>query len=297
MYALKSATLILGVAVLAAPASAQYPLIPGVEGVAMMYAFEPFGQSYLGVDPEDISPERAAALKVKVDNGVEIRQVDQDSPAGKAGLKKYDVILEFNGTHVNSAEQLRRMIHETPAGRTVTLNISRNGEPLNFSTQLVDYRVWAPQVSRTASSSPNRSGFINNEVNSEDMQELNLPEASSSDYTSRAGMIVENLSPQLAEYFGVQDGKGALVRSIEKGSAADLSGVKAGDVVRKIENRRIANRWDFRQTMDAHKSGKLNILVWRDKHPQTVTVTIDPNQSEFEWLFPATDNLEAALRP
>src|SRR5690242_16152315 len=81
----------------------------------------PFGgPAYLGVDLRDVTTDRLSALKLKEERGVEVTMVDQDAPAGKAGLKEHDVILTMNGTNVDSVEQLRRMIHETPAGRTVS---------------------------------------------------------------------------------------------------------------------------------------------------------------------------------
>src|SRR5215469_9815198 len=64
------------------------------------------GRSYLGVDIRDVTPERASALKLKEERGVEITMVDADAPAGKAGLREHDVILAFNGTAVEGEEQL-----------------------------------------------------------------------------------------------------------------------------------------------------------------------------------------------
>src|SRR5271170_1830441 len=84
--------------------------------------------SYLGVDMRDITADRLATLHLKDERGVEVTMVDQDAPAGKAGLKEQDVVLTLNGTDVQSVEQLRRMIRETPPGRTVTLGISRSGQ-------------------------------------------------------------------------------------------------------------------------------------------------------------------------
>ena len=62
---------------------------------------------------------------------MEVTLVDQDAPAGKAGIKEHDVILTVNGSGVESVEQLRRMIHEIPPGRVVTLGISRDGQSMN----------------------------------------------------------------------------------------------------------------------------------------------------------------------
>src|SRR4029077_2120508 len=102
------------------------------------YFYAP-GRSYLGVDIQDVTADRVTALKLKEERGVEITMVDQDAPAGKAGLKEHDVILDFNGTAVESEEQLRRMIREVPPGRTVTLGISRDGSPMKVEVQLADY--------------------------------------------------------------------------------------------------------------------------------------------------------------
>jgi len=68
--------------------------------------------SYLGVDIADVSKDRMGALKLKEEKGVEVTMVDQDAPAGKAGIKEHDVILSMNGTPIESGAQLRRMIHE-----------------------------------------------------------------------------------------------------------------------------------------------------------------------------------------
>ena len=85
-------------------------------------------QGYLGIGLHDIDNERAAALKLKEVSGVEITYIDHDAPAGKVGLLIHDVIVQMNGQQVQGAEQLRRMLRETPAGRSVTLLISRDGQ-------------------------------------------------------------------------------------------------------------------------------------------------------------------------
>src|ERR1039458_8353928 len=80
--------------------------------------------SYLGVDIVDITADRLGALKLKEEQGVEVTMVDQDAPAGKAGIKEHDVILTMNGTAIESKTQLQRMIHETPPGRSEERRVS-----------------------------------------------------------------------------------------------------------------------------------------------------------------------------
>src|SRR5436309_14220730 len=80
----------------------------------VFYGEEPWGGSYLGVDTEDVSADRVSALHLKEERGVEVTMVDQDAPAGKAGIKEHDVILNVNNQPVESVEQLRRIIREIP---------------------------------------------------------------------------------------------------------------------------------------------------------------------------------------
>src|SRR5271154_5069581 len=115
-------------------------------GQTAMEATEPFGissedsgtSSYLGVDIADITSDQLGSLKLKEEKGVEVTMVGQDAPAGKAGIKEHDVILSMNGTVIESGAQLRRMIHETPAGRVVTFGVSRDGQPITVKVQLAD---------------------------------------------------------------------------------------------------------------------------------------------------------------
>ena len=98
------------------------------------------------MDIANITTERLGALKLKEEQGVEVTMVDQDAPAGKAGIKEHDVILTMNGTAIESKPQLQRMIHETPPGRVVTLGLSRDGQPMTIKVQLADRRNEFAQV-------------------------------------------------------------------------------------------------------------------------------------------------------
>src|SRR6266498_480139 len=73
--------------------------------------------SYLGIGVADIDTERAKALNLKEERGAEVTSVDPEGPAGKAGLKEGDVVLEYNGQRVEGTEQFVRMVRETPPGR------------------------------------------------------------------------------------------------------------------------------------------------------------------------------------
>jgi len=246
------------------------------------------GRSYLGVDIRDVTTDRLAALKLKEERGVEITMVDADAPAGKAGLKEHDVILDFNGTAVESEEQIRRLIREVPPGRTVTLGISRDGAPMKISVQLADHstvaaqarpRVFVPRVQVL----PPRNG-------------MDLPFQIQT-YSSVLGVQTESLTRQLGEYFGVKDGEGVLVRSVEKGSAAEKAGLKAGDVIVKADNEKLTDRSDLSHILRSHRTGgKMTLVVMRDKHEQTFTVTLpDRGSRDSSFLNLDTEELQASL--
>src|SRR6201987_2888560 len=168
--------------------------------------------AYLGVDISDVSRDRLEALKLKDERGVEVTMVDQDAPAGKAGLKEHDVILTMNGTAVESGAQLRRMIRETPAGRVVSLGISRDGQPLTIKVQLADRHKSNSWMSRG-------KDFKFEMPPMPPIPDMDVPVSVVVVHSSlRSGLMVENITPQLGEFFGVKNGKGVLVRSVEKGT-------------------------------------------------------------------------------
>jgi serine protease Do len=233
------------------------------------------GGSYLGVDTRDITPDRLATLHLKDERGVEVTMVDQDAPAGKAGLKEQDVILTLNGNDVQSVEQLRRMIRETPPGRTVTLGISRSGEPMTIKVELADRKK---NYAYNYNFGPHGKEFKFNMPTMPAMPvlpDMDLPVSIVVVHSSaRSGLMVENLTPQLGDFLGAKNGQGVLVRSVEKGSRADKAGFHAGDVIVKINGEPIHDSGDFSHALRSRKDNTASISVIRDKKEQTITITL-----------------------
>src|SRR5208337_2890122 len=224
------------------------------------------GSSYLGVDIADVSPERLGELKLKEEHGAEVTMVDQDAPAGKAGLHEHDVIISLNGTAVESAAQLRRMIREMPPGRVVNLGISRDGQPLAIKVQLADRRksmAWEPNV---------KVDIPKIDIPAMD---FDLPVSVVVVHSSmRSGLMVENITSQLGDFFGVKDGNGVLVRSVEKGSRGEKAGFRAGDVVVKVNNQPIHDTSDFTHALRSSSGGAAAVTVMREKKEQNLTLTL-----------------------
>jgi predicted metalloprotease with PDZ domain len=233
--------------------------------------------SYLGIDTRDITHDRMVALKLKEERGVEVTMVDQDAPAGKAGLHEQDVILTFNGQPVEGQEELRRMIHETPAGRTVALGVSRDGQMITVKAQLASRRKMFqyPAMAVMAATPPGAPGNFEMPA----MPSFDVPAIDVIVHSSvRGGLMVENLTPQLGDFFGVKNGQGVLVRSVEKNSSAERAGFRAGDVIVRVGDRPVTDTSDWRNAMRQHASGSVPISVVRDRKSLTINFAV-PRQT------------------
>jgi ElaB/YqjD/DUF883 family membrane-anchored ribosome-binding protein len=106
----------------------------------------------------------------------------------------------------------------------------------------------------------------------------------------RSGLMVENITQQLGEFFGVKNGDGVLVRSVEKGSRADKAGLRAGDVIIRVGDQPVHDTSDFTHALHARGSGSVGVAVIRDKKEQTLTVTLPERKDSGEML---EESLEA----
>ena len=230
---------------------------------------------YLGVAFRDVDSERAAALKLKEPAGAEIITVDHDAPAGTVGLKLHDVILQMNGQPIAGAEQLRRMLHETPPGRSISLVISRDGQQQTINVELADHAALEQKaltnliivpdpddetggiaLQRPASHGGWASGFFGS-----------LTFGSPS-----VGVQLDTLGTQLADYFGVKDGQGLLVKRVAANSPASAAGLKAGDVVTKVNGQTMATLNEWAKTIHANRGKQVQVTIFRNRREQTLTM-------------------------
>jgi serine protease Do len=234
------------------------------------FVFAP-GGSYLGIGGVDITPDRAHALNLKEERGVEISSVDPDGPAAKAGLKDGDVVLEFNGQPVEGWAQFRRLVQETPAGRQVKISVWRAGA-VQTLTATVGERKNQPMVI-----GPENGWNFNMPVipSMPEMPNIEIPRYGTLQ-NPMIGILGEPLGQeeQLAEFFGVQDG--VLVRSVRKGSAADKAGIKAGDVITKVEDTKVTTSAEITRALRSLRSKKtVTMTIVRNKKEMPVTITVD----------------------
>ncbi len=228
-------------------------------------------QGYLGVGLHDVDTERAAQLKLKEARGVEVTTIDHDAPAAKAGLRVHDVILGMNGQAIVGQAQLTRMLHDTPAGRAVTFLISRDGQQQTLSLQLADRATieadaWSQHIpvpdpdSDIALPSGTGNSFGNGIFSSL---------TSNPFYT---GLDLDMLGPQLANFFGVHDGQGLLVKRVDDNSPAAVAGLRAGDVITRVNGENVATTSQWVHDIHANRGKQIQLTVIREKHEGTVSM-------------------------
>lgn len=238
-------------------------------------------QGYFGVDVRDVTADRLGALKLKEARGAEIILVDHDAPAGKAGLRERDVILQMNGQAIEGRDQIRRMLHDSPPGKTITLIISREGQLMTVTAQMSTHEevdrqalenrltVPEPQASQSdTAESSNVAASSNSSVRA--ANSFMGPMMMNPAYT---GLYLEKMTAQLAGYFGVPNGAGLLVCSVVPNSPAAAAGMHAGDVVIRADKYTVTTVNDWTKAIKGSHGQPLTVVVLRDKREQTLTLT------------------------
>jgi len=239
------------------------------------------GGSYLGIGVQEVNADRAKELKLSDVHGVEVTKVEDDSPASKAGLKQGDVVLEYQGQRVEGTEQFVRLVRETPAGRQVKLLVSRGGATQTLAATVGERKAKHVVIER------NFSGDRNWQQQMEKFQEQlgrlrfqmpDLPQPFMSWRSGTLGIEAEAVSSQLAEFFGVK--KGVLVRSVGKDTPAEKAGIKAGDVIVKVDGAEVSTPSEVARRMREPEAKKtFPLTVVRNRQEVTLNVTIEDRPS------------------
>ena len=284
----------------AAPPATPPPL-PDAPDAPQAFSFFIGGGSFLGVYAEDINKENMARYGMREARGVGLTQVIKDSPAEKAGLKKDDVILRFEGDSVTSVRKLNRLVSEVAPDQTVRLNISRSG-----GEQEVAVTIGKRNQSINAMGDwhgPEGLKGLDKIEGLDKLKELerDMPpgarvwkwEGPGKDGMifafgnhRRIGVSTTQMTKQLAEYFGIGDSKGVLITSVTDDSPAAKAGLKAGDVITAIDGEKVEDAGDLAQGINKKKDGDVTLTVIRDKNQRTITVTPKEDPGSFPGATP-----------
>lgn len=231
---------------------------------------------YLGVDLEDVTADKAQALKLKEVRGAVVTLIDHDAPAAQAGIEVNDVIVSLNGQRVENVAQFWQMFYQYPAGKMVSIEISRNGDVQTLAVKLADKRaveheawnkidnggdVFPPAASMAiltgSGDAPVPGGF-------------HFPFFGS---TLNVGALVEPLSSQMAEYLGVASG--LMVKQVARKSEAALSGLKTFDVIVKVGTEKVTNVAAWDRALRSNQGKPIQVTILRDRKEQVLTLQVD----------------------
>ena len=250
---------------------------------------------------------RGAQIGVEVNDvteGVRIEDVDQNSPASKAGLLTGDIVVDLDGERVRSARQFSRLIQETAGGRSVALGIMRDGkrQVINVTpeAQTFGFNFDGDQLGRDIARGlqdieprlreleprlrdlePRLREFRYNGPFDFDFD--GLPRITSP--RGRLGVQLNELTPQLGEYFGAKDG-GVLVTSVTPDYPAATAGLKAGDVITSIDGDRVRRTEDLIDEL-RDKKGEITVGILRDRQESSVKATLEDARPRVGFRRPA----------
>ncbi len=224
---------------------------------------------YMGVGIMDVDDTLAKTFKMKEARGAVITQLDPAGPAAKAGLKINDVILEYDGQHVEGKEQLPRLVRETVPGHSVKLGVWRNGAMITVEVNIELHRNMPMEV------------VIPRGVWGVDAPDywpmgqmsMDIPLIQTVMQNPILGVECEVLGDQrqFAEFFGVKDG--LLVKKVGENSAAAHAGIKAGDVIVKVDDMHVATMPELNSSLRmARQKPPYQVTVVRNKKEMPLTV-------------------------
>jgi serine protease Do len=181
----------------------------------------------MGVQVQNVTPELAKSFGLSEPKGALVAEVNHDSPAEKAGIHRGDIIVEFNGHPIHEMNELPRIVAGTAPGSKATVKVLRKGKEktLNITiTQLTEER----QTSKATEEG---------------------------DKEAPLGLVVKNITPNLAKRYRLRDNKGALVVGVEQGSPASDAGIRPGDIVLEVDGQVVSSTSEFHKAVTKLKKG------------------------------------------
>ncbi len=215
------------------------------------------------------------------DVGAYVRGVVEDGPAEEAGLEKGDIIVRFNGKAVEDGSDLRRLIRKTRPGDEVEVVVRRDGEEKTFTVKMGEpdeemesWSMWRKYMPFIAPYMAKKRILITDEDR------------------PWMGIEMQRLTDQLRDYFKVKDG-GVLISSVTEDSPAEKAGLRAGDVIIKMDDEEVENRRDVIEILEDKEIGdKVAVTVIRDGKRKKMTVTLAENPDKGKghcWSFGGDD--------
>ena len=231
------------------------------------------GSGFLGVHAEDITKENMGRYGLNQVRGVGVTQVVKDSPAEKAGIRKDDVILRLDGERITSVRKLNRLVSEIAPDQSVKVTVSRGGSEQELTATIGKRQNTFSSFEQFSGVRPRAWQWegLHDEAGSATFPRGDLLFALGN--RRRIGVTTTELTKQLADYFGISDGRGVLVTSVTDDGPAAKAGLKAGDVITAVDGEKVDSTGDISRIVNQKKEGDVTLTIVRNKSQQTLRVT------------------------
>jgi len=190
------------------------------------------GRIGVSIKPTPLTEEDKDAFKLKDKNGALIIGVEKGSPAEKAGLQQYDVVVEVNGERVKDSNDLKLKIANIEPGKKVDIKVVRDGKEQMFTVTVEELDPAETKV-----------------------------ETKSSD--KDLGFTVRELTPTLARRYGLETQEGLIITQVKRYSEADRKGLAEGDIILEVNRKKVATVDELERMMAKFESGQAIILLVR----------------------------------
>ena len=203
-------------------------------------------RGYLGVLPQEVTPELAEGFGLKDLKGVLIAKVEENTPAGKAGLLEGDIIIKFNGQDVPTVAKFRQIVAETKVGDDVKLTVLRDKKQKTLSA------VIGEMPGETVAKAKDET---------EPKVWLGI----------RKLLAVDS---EQAKRIGITDKEGAVIADLEPDSPADQAGLATGDVIKKINGRTVKNLSDYSSILKSELKGDKPVVFLLKRGQNTLFIAV-----------------------
>ena len=200
-------------------------------------------RSWLGVMIQNITPELKDKLGLGTEEGALVSDVVSGGPAEKAGIKRGDVILQFDGNPIRSSRDLPFIVASTPIGKTVVVGVMRSSQQMNL------------------------------QIKTEELKE-EAEAAPSQETHPYLGMDVQEITPEMVKNYGLSRSRGVIIVEVENGSPAEQTGLAPGDIIVEIDNTPVKDLKTFNNLMAGAKEGH-TFLFLIDRGGTTIFMTLN----------------------
>jgi serine protease Do len=187
-------------------------------------------RGWLGVVVQKITPDLKEKLKLKDEKGALVADVNPGGPADKAGIKRGDVIVSFDGKEIKDTSDLPYAVASTPVGKSVNVEVIRKGQRKGIQVKIGELK--------------------------EQKEVQEAPESKPS-----LGMTVEDVTPELAKNYGLSETTGLVVTQVSEGSPAQEAGIRPGDMLLEMDQEPVKDLASLEKKVEGYKKGDTVLLL------------------------------------